>query len=137
MSEHHQTWRWLGRVSPGGLFELPFLLACASRGAVTARRCVEYPQKAVTNWSVRLSDGIRARIVGNVNEDGMWWWRNGVRQSRNAPHPSRSKYYVFHGTLNPMWNGDLITYQDYISFRHNIGSGGRGSVLFAGQYRVG
>ena len=87
--------------------------------------------------AVQLSDGIRARIVGNVNEDGLWWWRNGVRQSRNAPHPNRSKYYVFHGTWNPMWNGDLITYQDYISFRHNIGSGGRGSVLFAGQYRVG
>lgn len=96
-----------------------------------------YPTYATTQWGLRLSNSARKIIVGNVNEDGMRWWRNGTPQPKNAPHRNVSKYYVFHGSLSKMWNDDSITYQDYITFLHNVGSGGTGSVLFAGSYSVG
>jgi hypothetical protein len=83
-------------------------------------------------WSFRLSPQVQAIVVGNVNEDGLWWWRNGVRQAKNAPHPNAPRNYLFHGTLNPVYHYNHVQYQDYISFRHNIGPGGRGSVTIAG-----
>lgn len=94
------------------------------------------PKYAVTQWSIRLSSTVKAVITSQVAEDGMWWWRNGARQAKNSPH-TEHKTYTFHGTLNPMWNGDMITYQDYFTFRHNVGGGGGGSLLFAGEYSVG
>jgi hypothetical protein len=29
-----------------------------------------------------------------------------------------------------------VTYQDYMTFRHNIGPGGTGSITFAGSVRM-
>jgi hypothetical protein len=96
-----------------------------------------FPTHAVTQWSIRISTDLQSKIVGQVNEHGMQWWRNSVEQARNASHLNYPKNYIFHGTLNPMWNGNRITYQDYFTFQHNIGSGGSGSVVFAGEYTVG
>ncbi len=44
--------------------------------------------------------------------------------------------YTLHGTMNPVYVNDILDYQDYLTFRHNIGSGGTASVTFAGSVRL-
>ena len=36
-------------------------------------------------WDYRISATVQAIIVGSVNETGLWYWINGVRQPRNSP----------------------------------------------------
>lgn len=96
-----------------------------------------FPQYAVLNWHYRLSPAVQATVVGLVDEQGLSWWRNGVRQPRNSDHPGEPADYLFHGTMKKVWNGDVVDYQDYISWRHNIGPGGRISVTFAGSVALG
>ncbi len=62
-------------------------------------------------WGFRIAAAIRAIIVGNVNETGLRWWRNGYPQAQNAPH---------------------IVPPDYQFHRHNVGPGGTGTLTFAG-----
>ena len=87
---------------------------------------------AVLNWGFRLSPASQATVVGPVNEDGLRWWRNSVEQPKNAPHVVPADY-LFHGTMKPVYNGDIVDYQDYLSWRHNIGPGGTAAVTFAGS----
>lgn len=95
-----------------------------------------FPTYATTPWSFKISSTVQYIIVSNVTEDGLWWWRNGVRQTKLARHVV-PKDYLFHGTMSKMWNGDSISYQDYFTFRHNVGSGGTGSIAIAGSFTVG
>jgi hypothetical protein len=37
----------------------------------------------------------------------------------------------------PVWNGDIIDYQDVLTWRHNIGPGGTAVVAFAGSVQLG
>jgi hypothetical protein len=83
-------------------------------------------------WGFRLSAQVQAIIVGLVNETGLRWWRNGSERPRNAPHTAAPSYQ-FHGTMSPVSSGNDIDYQDYLTFRHDLGSGGSGSVSFAGS----
>lgn len=83
-------------------------------------------------WGYKISSGVQAIIVSNVNETGMWYWINGTRQSRNSPH-NEPKNYNFHGSFSNISNNQTIQYQDYMTFRHNVGSGGTGSITIAGQ----
>lgn len=86
-------------------------------------------------WGYKLSRKVRSIVVGNIHEDGLRWWRNGRSQPKNAPHvvpPS----YTLHGTMNPVYRKADVDCQDYIWFRHNIGSGGRGSVTFAAHLQL-
>lgn len=96
-----------------------------------------FPEYAVLNWGYRLSAQNQASVVGTVNERGLSWWRNGAKQPQNAPHPAFPANYLFHGTMKKVWNGDTIDYQDYLTWRHNIGPGGTAAVTFAGSVGTG
>lgn len=97
-------------------------------------RC--FPEYATLPWGFKISSSVKKIIVSNVTEDGLWWWRNGVRQTKLARHVV-PKDYLFHGTMKKVWNGDSINYQDYFTFRHNVGSGGTGAIAIAGTFTVG
>ena len=86
-------------------------------------------------WDFRISARIKAIIVSPVSETGLWYWINGVRQPRNSPHVV-GKTYIFHGTMSGVDTGERVQYQDYMTFRHNIGGGGTGSITFAGVVRM-
>lgn len=92
--------------------------------------------EAVLAWNIRLTPQVRATVVGNVTEDGMWWWRNGGRQTKLAAH-TRWANYNFHGSLSPVWNSDTVQYQNQLTWRHNIGPGGTARAAFAGTVRLG
>jgi hypothetical protein len=96
-----------------------------------------YPLYAVLNWFFRLSPALQATVVGTVDEQGASWWRNGVEQPRNGQHLGIPADYLMHGSLLKVWNGDVVDYQDYISWQHNIGPGGRTAVVFAGSLALG
>ncbi|MFD0201280.1 MULTISPECIES: hypothetical protein [Saccharothrix] len=83
-------------------------------------------------WGFRLSQAVRNIVVGLVTEDGLRWWRNGASQPKNAGHVVPADYH-FHGTMNPVYHYNTVSYQDYMTFRHNVGPGGTGSVTFAGS----
>jgi len=83
-------------------------------------------------WGFHIAPAVQAIVVGNVNEAGLSWWVNGHAMPRNAPHvvpPS----YVLHGTMTPVIALTYVDYQDYMTFRHNIGPGGSGTITFAGS----
>ncbi|MGC9670269.1 hypothetical protein ACNTMW_27465 [Planosporangium sp. 12N6] len=90
-----------------------------------------YATYGVVAWGFRLSAGVQAIVVGNVNERGLSWWRNGAAMPQNAPHTVPASYQ-FHGSMSPTYNPCHVDYQDYLTFRHNVGPGGTGSVTFAG-----
>jgi hypothetical protein len=96
-----------------------------------------FPLYAVLNWDYRLSPTARATVVGSISERGLSWWRNGVAQRQSSGHPSIPPDYLLHGVMKKVWNGDVIDYQDYITWRHNIGPGGTIAVTFAGSVSVG
>jgi hypothetical protein len=83
-------------------------------------------------WSYVISAPVQAIIVSNVAERGLDWWVNGVAKPRNAPH-NVVKSYLFHGTMTGATRGTTVDYQDYMTFRHNLGSGGTGSITWAGR----
>lgn len=35
--------------------------------------------------------------------------------------------------MKPVYNNDIVDYQDYLTWRHNIGPGGTAAVTFAGS----
>ncbi|OZM77694.1 hypothetical protein CFP66_35220 [Pseudonocardia sp. MH-G8] len=86
-------------------------------------------------WTYRISSQVRMIIVGPVTETGLWYFINGVRQPRNSPHVEPSDY-LFHGTMSGVDAGVQVDFQDYLTFRHNIGPGGAGSITFAGSARM-
>lgn len=100
-----------------------------SNGTLSLQRSCPYRN---LQWGYKISSGVQAIIVSNVNETGLWYWINGVRQSRNSPH-NVAKNYNFHGTMSNISNNRTVQYQDYMTFRHNVGSGGTGSITFAGE----
>lgn len=101
-----------------------------SNGTLTLdRRCGTYRDIL---WSYRISTAVKAIIVSNVSETGLWYWIDGVRQPRNAPH-NVPDWYTFHGRMYGVNTGEYVQYQDYMTFRHNVGPGGTGSITFAGH----
>jgi hypothetical protein len=83
-------------------------------------------------WGYTISPAVKAIIVSSVTEQGLSWWRNGVSMPRNAPHVV-PKDYLLHGTMSGATTNSTIQYQDYLTFRHNLGGGGTGSITWAGQ----
>lgn len=106
-----------------------------SNGSWTLQyQCLE--DYGILNWGFRLSPTNQATVVGSVTEDGLRWWRNSVEQPKNSPHVVPADY-LFHGSMRPVYNGDVVDYQDYLTWRHNIGPGGTAAVTFAGSVGLG
>jgi hypothetical protein len=84
-------------------------------------------------WGFTLSPTVRSSVVGLVSERGMDWWRNSVRQGRQAPHVVGAAY-LFHGTCNPALASNRISYADLFTWRHNIGPGGSASLVIQGNF---
>jgi hypothetical protein len=95
-----------------------------------------YPTKAAIAWSYNLSGTAQTTVVGPINERGMEWWQNSTFRNRGKPHVVPPDY-LLHGTIVPVWNGDIIDYQDVISWQHNIGPGGKIVIVFAGSVQLG
>lgn len=88
-------------------------LTRSDRNGVWGLRYACLPAYAVLSWHYRLSPAAQATAVGVVDERGLSWWRNGIRQAQNAGHPGAPADYRFHGTMKKVWNGDVVDYQDY------------------------
>lgn len=93
------------------------------------------PEYGVINWHFNFLSKVQSIATSWATEDGLRWWRNGAEQPKNAPHFVPVDY-TLHGTLSRVFVGDVIDYQDYITFRHNLGSGGTAAVTFAGSVRL-
>lgn len=87
---------------------------------------------ATAPWSFKISPSVCAIVTSEVAETGMSWTRNGVTQSRQAPHVEACTY-LFHGTYNPAKGLDKITYSDIFSFTV---TGGRGSLTIRGSFTI-
>ncbi len=82
-------------------------------------------------WGFKIAPNVQAIAASNVTEDGLRWWRNGASMPKNAGH-NVPAWYHFHGTMNPVYHYNTVQYQDYLTFRHNLGSGGTATLTFAG-----
>jgi hypothetical protein len=83
-------------------------------------------------WAFVLSATNQATVVGLVNEMGLRYWCNSALLGQNSPH-SEPAGYLFHGTMIPVAADCLINFQDYFTWRHNIGSGGTAVLAQAGS----
>ena len=116
----------------------PAYISCGGSGAwadangslVMQYTCLS--TRATIAWGFKISPALQAIIVGNVSERGLSWWRNGVAMPMNSPHAVPA-YYQIHGSMTGANPNTQIDYQDYITFRHNVGSGGSGSITWAGR----
>lgn len=118
----------------------PYTLRCDKnptwhdpRGSLSARFNCHH---STINWGFKISGKVKSVITGPVHEQGVSWWRNGKRQPRNAGHVV-NKHYHFHGTLKPVRHGDRVQFQDYMTFRVNIGGRpGTGTLTWAADVRA-
>ncbi|MEU3186748.1 hypothetical protein ABZ707_21470 [Streptomyces sp. NPDC006923] len=132
-----------GAWQPGsgaGLKKGPGTLRCDrnpswsdANGTLSARFNCRY---GTINWGYKISTRVKSLITGNVNERGVSWWNNGKRKPKNAGHVV-GKSYHFHGTLKPVKHDDRVQFQDYMTFRVNIGGRtGTGSLTWAADVRA-
>ncbi|BFU44701.1 hypothetical protein KRMM14A1004_29380 [Krasilnikovia sp. MM14-A1004] len=119
-------------VTPTG--ESMWCLGYISRNDANSTFYIQYNcgSPRTLTWGWKLSASLQSVIVSSVSEIGLQWWRNGAFAGQNAPHVV-PKDYTIHGTMNPVYAGNDIDYQDYATFRHNVGTGGTGSVSWAGS----
>lgn len=85
-------------------------------------------------WSWKMKSTLQASVVGAVSERGMDWWKNGVKQARQAPHLNYPANYTFHGTFSGAPTGTRIAYENMVSWRHNTAGGGNAVVSLGGQF---
>jgi hypothetical protein len=74
-------------------------------------------------WYFKIDSAWYASAASNVGERGMKWTRNGLTQPMMAPH-NEPINYIFHGTFSNTGNDDWIWYNDFLSWRHNMGQAG-------------
>ena len=85
-------------------------------------------------WSWTMNSNLHPTVVGTVYERGMDWWKNGVKQPRQAPHTDAWPNYIFHGTFSGSPTGTRIAYEDVITWRHNVAGGGTATLRLAGNF---
>ncbi|MFD7899973.1 hypothetical protein [Streptomyces sp. NPDC059743] len=130
-------------VGPAGPMErkrAPATLRCDknpswsdANGTLHARFNCKY---STINWGYKISARVKSFITSKVNERGVSWWNNGKRKPKNAGHVV-GKSYHFHGTLKPVRHGDHVQFQDYMTFRVNIGGRtGTGSITWASDVKA-
>ncbi|MGW2055458.1 hypothetical protein ACWCOZ_16285 [Streptomyces sp. NPDC001840] len=104
-----------------------------ANGTLSARFNCKY---STINWGYKISARVKSFITGNVKERGVSWWNNGKRKPNNAGHVV-GKHYHFHGTLKPVKHADHVQFQDYMTFRVNVGGRtGTGSITWASDVRA-
>jgi len=65
----------------------------------------------------------------------MIWTRNGNSQPQQSPH-TVSKGYVFHGTFNPLKDGDVLSFTDILTFTVDVnGNTGHGNIIVFGNIK--
>jgi hypothetical protein len=94
-----------------------------------------FEEYGVVNWHFNFAPSVRSIAAGWATEDGLRWWRNGAEQPKGSPHFVPLDY-TLHGTMSRVHVGDILDYQDYITFPHNLGGGGTASITFAGSIRL-
>ncbi|MFF3754905.1 hypothetical protein ACFYYH_31415 [Streptomyces sp. NPDC002018] len=127
-------------AGPAGRKKGPATLRCDKNpswsdgnGTLHARFNCKY---GTINWGYKISTRVKSFITGNVNERGVSWWSNGKRKPKNAGHVV-GKSYHFHGTLKPVKHADRVQFQDYMTFRVNIGGRtGTGSITWASDVKA-
>lgn len=94
-----------------------------------------FEEYGVVNWHFNFAPSVRSIAASWATEDGLRWWRNGAEQPKGSPHFVPLDY-TLHGTMSRVHVGDVLDYQDYITFAHNLDSGGTASITFAGSIRL-
>jgi hypothetical protein len=94
-----------------------------------------FEEHGVVNLHFNFAPSVRSIAASWATEDGLRWWRNGAEQPKGSPHFVPLDY-TLHGTMSRVHVGDVLDYQDYITFSHNLGSGGTASITFAGSIRL-
>lgn len=86
-------------------------------------------------WGYKISLTLRNIITGYVYEHGMRYYVNGVNMGRANPHyvPDDNN---FHGTFSRTYDYTRVAYDDYFTFRVNVGGRlGDGALSIAGNFR--
>ncbi|MEY9931750.1 hypothetical protein ABH926_006399 [Catenulispora sp. GP43] len=85
-------------------------------------------------WGYKVSSGLCAIVVGDINEVGMGWTRNGVNQGRAIGHPVPCSYQL-HGAYNPDHDYDYLTYTDTVTFEVEVdGDTGHATLNITGSF---
>lgn len=71
-------------------------------------------------WGWQMSSALQVIVTSTVDENGMVYSVNGGPNLQNAPH-AEAAGYVFHGTFNPVNDGDNLTYIDTLDFTVEVG----------------
>jgi hypothetical protein len=86
-------------------------------------------------WGYKFSLTLRNIVTGYVYEHGMWYSVNGVGMGRGNPHYVPDDYQ-FHGTFSRTYDYTRVRYDDYFTFRVNVGGRlGDGALSIAGSFR--
>lgn len=84
-----------------------------SNGAFTVRNNCPYNN---VNWGYKLSSSLASKVTGLVTEDGMAWYKGGIKRGGGGGHVVAPTYF-FHGTMSNCRNGETVTYADRLTFR--------------------
>ncbi|MGY0230664.1 hypothetical protein PT931_02675 [Longispora urticae] len=73
-------------------------------------------------WSFQLSDALISIATSDVHESGARWYRSGGSQSvgQNSQHDEPA-WYWFHGTFNPIYGSNVVSWFDVYTFNVNVG----------------
>jgi hypothetical protein len=97
-------------------------------------------QRACTSkrapWGWQMSVSTQGLVEGNaIWEDGMQWWRNGVKKKTGTGHPGVHPNYQFHGTWTGVKKNTVVKYQDLITFDCNVGPNCHASLKIWGAIK--